>query len=383
MWATSYPAASNTAYGNWASEHLVSWSASTSVPVRSSQATARSARARTELMFQVAIRMRRTLPGPRRRPPAVTRLDRRSLAAWVPHSSPEPAPASAWSSPGSSAPRGTTWCSSHGTSTGSSGSPASCGAAAGVRAEVLPADLSERDRRSSGSPSVCDRPSARSACWSTTRASARRPVPRLGPRRAGAGARRHGARGAGAVPRGGRRRWSSGAAGAILNVSSVAALTTTGTYSAHKAWVRVFTEGLATELRGTGVTATALCPGLTHTEFHERAGLDRSRYPELAWLNADTVVVRGAGRRAPRRGDLHPEPALRRDLRGGAAAAAGGDPAVLARRRSRRRRRPGTEPRHRRAPQAGGLRRADAAASAPARAASLSAWPPLASSCAP
>src|SRR5690606_25044936 len=43
--------------------------------------------------------------------------------------------------------------------------------------------------------------------------------------------------------------------GAILNVSSVAALTAMGTYSADKAWVRVFTEGLAVELRGTGVTA--------------------------------------------------------------------------------------------------------------------------------
>lgn len=97
--------------------------------------------------------------------------------------------------------------------------------------------------------------------------------------------------------------------GAILNVSSVAALTTAGTYSAHKAWVRVFTEGLATELRGTGVTATALCPGLTHTEFHERAGVDRSRYPDLAWLNADTVV--SAALADVRRGAVISTPSLR------------------------------------------------------------------------
>jgi short-subunit dehydrogenase len=79
--------------------------------------------------------------------------------------------------------------------------------------------------------------------------------------------------------------------GAILNVASVAALMAGGTYSAHKAWVRSFTEGLAVELDGTGVTATVLCPGYVHTEFHERADLDMSRLPEVAWLHADDVVA--------------------------------------------------------------------------------------------
>jgi len=79
--------------------------------------------------------------------------------------------------------------------------------------------------------------------------------------------------------------------GAILNVSSVAALTASGTYSAHKAWVRSFTEGLAVELAGTGVSATALCPGFVHTEFHERASLDMTAFPEVAWLHADDVVA--------------------------------------------------------------------------------------------
>ena len=97
--------------------------------------------------------------------------------------------------------------------------------------------------------------------------------------------------------------------GAVLNVSSVAALTTMGTYSADKAWVRVFTEGLAVELRGTGVTATALCPGLVHTEFHERAGLDRDAFPELAWLNADAVV--SAALADVRRGAVISTPSLR------------------------------------------------------------------------
>ncbi|MDM7829744.1 SDR family NAD(P)-dependent oxidoreductase [Cellulomonas edaphi] len=79
--------------------------------------------------------------------------------------------------------------------------------------------------------------------------------------------------------------------GAILNVASVAALLASGTYSAHKAWVRSFTEGLAVELKGTGVTATALCPGFVRTEFHERGAIDVSSYPELAWLNAESVVA--------------------------------------------------------------------------------------------
>lgn len=99
--------------------------------------------------------------------------------------------------------------------------------------------------------------------------------------------------------------------GAILNVSSIAALTASGTYSADKAWVRVFTEALAVELKGTGVTATALCPGLVHTEFHERAGLTRP-VPELAWLNADAVV--SAALADVRRGAVISTPSLRYGL---------------------------------------------------------------------
>jgi len=105
--------------------------------------------------------------------------------------------------------------------------------------------------------------------------------------------------------------------GAILNVSSIAALTAGGTYSAHKAWVRTFTEGLAVELSGTGVTATALCPGLVHTEFHERAGLEYSELPELAWLNADQVVA--AALADVRRGVVISTPSLRYAVASGLA----------------------------------------------------------------
>lgn len=79
--------------------------------------------------------------------------------------------------------------------------------------------------------------------------------------------------------------------GTILNVGSVAALTAGGTYAAAKAYVRTFTESLAAELKGTGVTATVVAPGLTHTEFHARAGIpDSSIVPEWGWLDAEDVV---------------------------------------------------------------------------------------------
>jgi short-subunit dehydrogenase len=79
--------------------------------------------------------------------------------------------------------------------------------------------------------------------------------------------------------------------GAVLNVASVAALTAGGTYAAAKAYVRSFTEGLAVELAGTGVTATVLCPGFTRTEFHDRAGLSMSSVPDAGWLDAPFVVA--------------------------------------------------------------------------------------------
>jgi short-subunit dehydrogenase len=78
--------------------------------------------------------------------------------------------------------------------------------------------------------------------------------------------------------------------GHIINVSSVAGFLPMGTYSAAKAWVTVFTEALAHELSGSGVSATALCPGFTHTEFHERADIDVSRLPKAMWLDADSLV---------------------------------------------------------------------------------------------
>ena len=79
--------------------------------------------------------------------------------------------------------------------------------------------------------------------------------------------------------------------GVVVTVSSVAGFMPAGTYSAAKAWATTFTTSLAGELAGTGVTATALCPGYVHTEFHGRAGIRMERLPEFVWLDADQLVA--------------------------------------------------------------------------------------------
>jgi short-subunit dehydrogenase len=47
---------------------------------------------------------------------------------------------------------------------------------------------------------------------------------------------------------------------------------------------------LSLKLSGTGVQAVALCPGLVHTEFHERGKVDVSNAPSWLWLDVDQVV---------------------------------------------------------------------------------------------
>ncbi|MGB3909848.1 MAG: SDR family NAD(P)-dependent oxidoreductase [Pseudolysinimonas sp.] len=80
-------------------------------------------------------------------------------------------------------------------------------------------------------------------------------------------------------------------AGRIINVSSTAGFVAMASgYSSIKAWVTNFSESLANELHGTGVTVMALCPGWVHTEFHERAGISKSSIPNWLWLDADTLV---------------------------------------------------------------------------------------------
>lgn len=88
----------------------------------------------------------------------------------------------------------------------------------------------------------------------------------------------------------------AGGRGTILNVASVAAFTAaarSSTYSATKAFVVSFSDALHHELAGTGVTVTALCPGLTRTEFHQRGDYDLSGMPGFAWQEAETVAAQG------------------------------------------------------------------------------------------
>ncbi|HCG57424.1 MULTISPECIES: SDR family NAD(P)-dependent oxidoreductase [Brevibacterium] len=78
--------------------------------------------------------------------------------------------------------------------------------------------------------------------------------------------------------------------GGLINVSSMAALTTMGQYAASKMSTLVFTEALAGELRGTPVTVTVVLPGFIRTSFHERLGVERPG-PGWIWLSVQRVVA--------------------------------------------------------------------------------------------
>lgn len=84
--------------------------------------------------------------------------------------------------------------------------------------------------------------------------------------------------------------------GRILNVGSTGSFAPgpfMAAYLASKAYVLSFTEGLAEELRGTGVTATALCPGVTPTGFQERAQVGNMPLTRYGVLSAEKVAADG------------------------------------------------------------------------------------------
>jgi len=78
--------------------------------------------------------------------------------------------------------------------------------------------------------------------------------------------------------------------GQIINVSSVAAFTPRGVYSAHKAWLLNLSQWADVHYDDVNISVQALCPGFVRTEFHERGEMDVSGVPRWMWLKADKVV---------------------------------------------------------------------------------------------
>lgn len=86
-----------------------------------------------------------------------------------------------------------------------------------------------------------------------------------------------------------------GRGGRIVNVASVAGFISRSTYSACKSWLIGFSRWANAEYSRDRVTVTAVCPGFTHTSFHERMGLrpGHEGVPEFMWLDARAVVREG------------------------------------------------------------------------------------------
>lgn len=86
--------------------------------------------------------------------------------------------------------------------------------------------------------------------------------------------------------------------GRIINVSSIVAFAPPGRgslYSAIKQYVFTFSQSLDMDVRRVGIRVTALCPGLTHTEFHDAMDVAEKakKIPEILWTDAPFVVRSG------------------------------------------------------------------------------------------
>jgi short-subunit dehydrogenase len=120
--------------------------------------------------------------------------------------------------------------------------------------------------------------------------------------------------------------------GYLLNVSSVASFQPArklAVYAATKAYVTSLSESLHEEVRGTGVHVTALCPGLTRTEFQSVSNTDSysTDFPAMVWMSATEVAE--AGLRDVAKGDALSVPGAFNKMLAGASALA---PRTLARR---------------------------------------------------
>ena len=87
--------------------------------------------------------------------------------------------------------------------------------------------------------------------------------------------------------------------GRIINVASLAGLVPAPAghtlYAASKAYLIKFSEALSKEVRRYGVHVTAVCPGFTHTEFHDVLGTRQmmNSMPDFMWMDADAVAREG------------------------------------------------------------------------------------------
>lgn len=84
--------------------------------------------------------------------------------------------------------------------------------------------------------------------------------------------------------------------GKIMNVASVAGFQPgplMAVYYATKAYVISFSEAIANELHGSGVTVTCFCPGTTHTGFARRAAIEQSRLFSIGAMSAKRVASDG------------------------------------------------------------------------------------------
>lgn len=169
----------------------------------------------------------------------------------------------------------------------------------GVRAEVVAADLTDEDARAAIAPALAERGLTvdllvNNAGFSTTGAvAASDPAREVAMVRTDVEAVVHLC--STFVPGMVERR-----RGAVLNVASTAAfqpLPGQAGYGGAKAFVLSYTRALSQELRGTGVTATALCPGPVETEFAEAAGFAEGEagaaLPRVMWVSAAEVASAG------------------------------------------------------------------------------------------
>lgn len=169
-------------------------------------------------------------------------------------------------------------------------------AATGVRAEVVPCDLTDDSARRALVQEVADRGLAVSVLVNNAGFSTMGPVHRSDPQREVSMLRTDVEAVAhlcslltpGMVARG---------SGAVLNVASTAAfqpLPGQAGYAAAKAFVLSYSQALRQELKGTGVTVTALCPGPVETGFAEAAGIGDDAagdaLPKVLWVSAGEVA---------------------------------------------------------------------------------------------